>query len=321
LKRPFPYEPGECRGFYISTTSSMTKLDEIRALLESGRFNCVVVDMKDDLGRVPAEVATPLTERYGTARRDWSIAELRKLLSGYRVWKIARHVTMKDPHLFDAAEGRLALRDAVTDLPFVSDTQDKWSDPHNHEVWAYNAEIASTYEALGFDEVQFDYIRFPSDIERIESPAQAGDTYQSEALASFLSYARTRTNLPISIDVYGYFALYRIDLPVGQNMQLLGEYVDVMSPMVYSSHFDDRYLSQGKLEQRAYDLLLHATGRANALARGRFVIRNWLQAFQEKTDLWGYGRTYFDGQTRGCLDGGSRGWLWWGPIEEMFGLP
>ena len=320
-KRAFPFEPGECRGFYISTQSSMTKLDEVRALLDSGKFNCVVVDMKDDFGRVPMEVTTPLTQRYGTRRSDWSISELGKLLSGYKVWKVARHVTMKDLHLVDATDGRLALLDIQSHRPWVGEDQDKWSDPYDQEVWEYNVEIASTYEALGFDEVQFDYIRFPSDIDRISSPAKADDTYQSEALASFLSYARTKTRLPVSIDIYGFSALYRTDSPIGQDLQLLAEYVDVISPMLYSSHFDHRYLAQGSLEQRAYHLLLHSTGRANVLARGRVVIRSWLQAFREQTELWGYGYTYFHGQTQGCLDAGSKGWLWWGPIEEMFGLP
>lgn len=315
----------ECRGFYISPTTTKKKLWLVRKLLNkkkkdgSPKFNCAVIDLKDDFGYVPAEIETEKTVAYKSRKSWWKLAPVLKELHERKIHTIARIVTFKDKRLHYAKNNAFALKDKYTGKAWVGTEHERWVDAYNEDVWKYNVEIALKAQEIGFKEIQFDYIRFPSDgpIHRIKTPAKTDGKYRSEALASFLKFANSKIDAPISIDIYGYHALYYIGNPIGQNMQVLGEYVDFISPMVYSSHFGNRYLSGGPYKKRAYNLLYHCTYRANTMARGRFYIRNWLQAFRMKTGLWGYGSYYFDGQTQGSLDGGSRGWLWWGPIKEF----
>jgi hypothetical protein len=289
----------------------------VKTLLDTKKYNCVIIDIKDDVGRIPVEINTKKTKKYNSIRSNWKISSLLELLKKYKIYKIARIVTFKDYNLFSKENYKFAIKDKYTKKPWLGAHDDKWVDPHNRDVWKYNLEIAKKTIEIGFNEIQFDYIRFPSDgaIHRIHFPAKKNNIYKSEVLASFLAYVRSQISVPISIDIYGYHALYRIGNPIGQNMQLLGEYVDAVSPMVYSSHFGDSYLSGGPLQKRVYNLIYHCTYRANTYTRGRFIIRNWLQAFKMKTGLWGWGKYYFDGQTKGTKDGGSDGYMWWGPIE------
>ena len=121
-----------------------------------------------------------------------------------------------------------------------------WVDPFNEEVWKYNADIAEELQDLGVDEIQFDYIRFPSDgdTSRIRFEGSHPGMTRINALESFFRLVRERVHIPISTDLYGFNTYYRMGNWIGQNIEMLAEYVDVICPMYYPSHFPRSFMKE-----------------------------------------------------------------------------
>jgi hypothetical protein len=134
-----------------------------------------------------------------------------------------------------------------------------WVDPFSEEVWEYNVAIARELVSRGFDEIQFDYIRFPTDGENLGNARyrwQEAGMDKESALMSFLSYARSHIQAPISIDIYGANGWYRTGARTGQDVELLARYVDVICPMFYPSHFEQGFLAYDPAEERHLSHLL-----------------------------------------------------------------
>ena len=143
-------------------------------------------------------------------------------------------------------------------------------DPFSEEVWKYNVEIGKELIKLGFDEIQFDYIRFPTDGENL---ADAFYRWQDEgmdkesALMSFLSYARQEIKAPISIDVYGANGWHRSGSRTGQEVEVLSDYVDVICPMYYPNHFSQNFMAYPPEIQRPYRIYYFGSYRNAVICR------------------------------------------------------
>ncbi len=149
-------------------------------------------------------------------------------------------------------------------------------------MWDYNIDIAKELQDKGVDEVQFDYIRFPSDGDigsitwRFRKPGMG----KMEALESFLAKARESLSIPISTDVYGYCGWARISNWVAQNIEMYSRYVDVIQPMFYPSHFPRDFLGTMEYLPRAKYIYEEGTKRSAYIVEGRSVIRPYVQAFR-----------------------------------------
>jgi hypothetical protein len=252
---------------------------------------------------------------------DFARAPIREIvaeLKERKIYTIARQVVFKDNRVYAFQRNRYAIRD-VGGGPWGADQEERWVDSYSTWVHNYNIRVAREVLALGFDEIQFDYIRFPSDgpIGRCRWSHKQGNAYKSEALESFLRKARSQIDAPISIDVFGYNAIYRAGGVIGQDIFDMGKYIDVLSPMHYSSHFGPRYMRDVPRDQRAHALLKLGCERPVRRSRGGFQVRPWLQAFEMMGATWGSGRPYMRGQILGSLEGGCNGFLWWGPIARF----
>ncbi|MCS6972230.1 MAG: putative glycoside hydrolase, partial [Leptospiraceae bacterium] len=162
-------------------------------------------------------------------------------------------------------------------------------------------------------------IRFPSDgpIARCRFRHKTSELYHSEALENFLSALRQATPLPLGADIYGYNGMYRVPGAIGQDLEVYGRILDIISPMHYSSHFGDDFMREYPRDERAYRLLYLALARGSFFAQGRFILRPYLQAFPMKNGIWGYGKKYFTDQIRGAADGGGDGFMFWGQLDHM----
>lgn len=315
-------------------------LDAHLATLEKNRLNMLVVDMKDDIGTIRYNSKDPLVLRKGKFGRGIDLETFVQKAKARNLYLVARIVVFKDKALaswdgskyavWDRTEGKpwqgyeLVTRKlpASTD-PAAAKTetvrkyiQEYWVDPYSEEVWEYNIAISKELIARGFDEIQFDYIRFPTDGKNLENASYRWkDTGMDKesALMSFLSYARREIKAPISIDIYGANGWYRTGARTGQDVELLSRYVDVICPMFYPSHFEQSFLAQPPAEERPYRIYYFGSYRNAVIARNHVVVRPWAQAFYLNVsyDRAWYNPDYVQRQIFGTRDSINQGYTYW----------
>ncbi len=305
--------------FYSSSVHWSKKQSLIKAFFQKSFYNGIVVDVKDDQGYIRYNSKVSFVKKIGALRPKFNLKELIKLAHSYNQWVVARIVVFKDAVLFKIPG--YAIRDKKTKQPWVGKPRERWLDPFNQNLaHNYYIPLIQELETMNADEVQLDYIRLPSDgavwnAEFLHKKDK--DIYHSEALESFLHMIREITSIPIGLDIYGYNGLYRAPGIIGQDIEAYGRHADVISPMLYSSHFGDEYMSRYPKSERSFRLIYHSIIRARHLANNAFLVRPWLQGFAMKTSIWGYGKKYFQDQMKGSRKAGVLGFMFWGSIEDM----
>ncbi len=198
-----------------------------------------------------------------------------------------------------------------------------WVDPYSEYVWDYNIAIAKELQDKGVDEVQFDYIRFPSDgdLGRITWRFRREGMGKLEALESFLAKARESLSIPLSTDVYGYCGWARISNWVAQNIEMFSRYVDVVQPMFYPSHFPRDFLGSMEYLPRAKYIYQEGTRRAAYMVEGRSIIRPYVQAFRIGGEL-AFNQhvysAYLVNQVQGSLQGAASGFTLWNASNDYY---
>jgi len=203
---------------------------------------------------------------------------------------------------------------------------ERWVDPYSEEVWAYDVAIANEILARGFDEVQFDYIRFPTDGENLADAVyrwKDPGMDRESAIASFLAFARERIAAPISIDIYGANGWYRSGARTGQDVELLARYVDVICPMLYPSHFEQTFLAQEPAVDRPWRIYRLGSLRNARIARNRVIVRPYVQSFYLNVsyDRAFYGPDYVAREVAGVLDGQNLGMTFWNNVDRYDEVP
>lgn len=302
------------------------------SLIKSLGLNSLVVDMKDDYGRLRFAPRQALLQGMDRTGEILDIESFAAEARAQGIYLIARIVVFKDEALYKWKSGALALRDSVSGGPWrgmKADGQpieEYWVDPYSTDVWQYNVEIAKEVTARGFDEVQFDYIRFPTDGENLDKarfPRQETGMTQDSALESFLRFARESLDMPIGVDIYGANGWYRSGTRTGQDVEMLCNYADVISPMLYPSHFEQAFLAQAPAELRPYRIYRLGTLRNLAIARDRAIVRPYVQAFYLNVsyDKTYYGPSYVVEEVEGVLDGANQGMTFWNNSGRYADLP
>jgi hypothetical protein len=296
----------------------------------------VVIDMKDDFGRLRFTPRNPLTAARGTVYDPVDIDDFLKNLKNQGIYTVARIVVFKDRALAQKDEGKYALWDGKTNQPWIGyringegqrvPYDERWVDPYSEEVWEYIAAIAEELYARGFDEIQFDYIRFPTDginlADALYRWKNTGMDMES-AILSFLRHIRSRSAAPLSIDIYGSNGWYRTGARTGQAVELLAPYVDVICPMYYPSHFAQNFLAQGPAELRPYRIYYQGVRRAARIGRGQAFIRPYVQAFYLNVsyDRQYYNTDYVRREIEGVRDAGRGGFTYWNNSGRYSDIP
>jgi hypothetical protein len=235
--RQGPEVPGEIRGVHVTMAlaSIPGKLREYTPLLG---LNTIELDVKDEKGEVGFyRRAPPLARRVGAAMRYYDPKEVTTYLHKHGLYVIGRVVCFEDPIL---SENRPDLAILTTGGAVWRNRAGLgWTNPYDKRVWDYNLEIAKAAVRAGFDEIQFDYVRFPSDGD-IESAVFRGKRNEamSATIARFVHYATNRLRpmgARVSVDVFGLSATR--NLGIGQSPRRLAKIVDAIYPMVYPSHY------------------------------------------------------------------------------------
>jgi hypothetical protein len=326
--------------FYLSPAQmGPERLDRHMAFAREHGFTAVVVDFKDDNGRLVYDSALEPHTEMGAVRSFFSARRVIDTVHDHGLYLIARIVVFKDQQLYGYDDNRYALWDTRRDAPWgvfrttedeetetpVTTQVEYWVDPFSEFVWDYNIAVATELEALGVDEIQFDYIRTPADgrtadIEyrfHRDSPAMGNeDPFRDdrvEALSAFLRRARAAISTPISIDVFGFNGWYRMSY-LGQDIQLLSRYVDVVSPMLYPSHFPRGFIGDAPYLEWAERLYNEGVARGRRITADNVLIRPYIQAFLIGGELAFERPTYTDylkRQIRGARAGGGSGFTLW----------
>lgn len=301
------------KALYANPYAAKRDLDGLIRTIERCGFNALVVDMRDDFGAVFFPSSNVTAKTIGACRNVLDVPAMLRKLHAKNIYAIARMVVFKDKYLYRAFNGAHAVADRSTGGPWLGKAGEYWVDPHSAFVQKYVIDLASEAAALGFDEIQFDYVRFPSD-----GPIQLCSyrhrkdprIYKSEVITDFLREAKRTLRVPVSADVYGITAWYRFGNRIGQDFEAMAEHTDALCPMVYPSHFGTRfYRARVSREDHPRLMVLESGLRARAMAGSRAVIRPYLQAFNLMSPTWGPG--YISAQVEAAEKSGSSGFTLW----------
>jgi hypothetical protein len=245
-------------------------------------------------------------------------------LDEHGIYSIARMVVFKDPIV---AEGRpdLAVRDEVTGGLWLDMNGTPWVNAFNQELWEANADLGAELGQLGFDEVQYDYIRFPSDGDL--RTADFGNDYSEESRRAAITGAvalgseKVRAaGAAFSIDLFPIIALLGDDQGIGQTLQDLTPLADYVSLMIYPSHFEEGNIPvDGHPNDFPAETVTYTLERSQQWVPGTMKkMRPWLQDFTYPLEGYSeYGPAEVRAQIEAAGAQGVSGWLLWNAAGEF----
>jgi hypothetical protein len=296
-------------------------------LIDRTELNAVVIDVKGDRGWILYPTAVPLALAAG-AQGPATMRQFPRLMADLKtrgVYTIARIVTFKD-NVLASHRPDLAVIDTHSGRPWIDNEKLAWVDPFREEVWSYNIEIAMEAVRQGFDEVQFDYVRFPTD-GRLSSARYARPNTKETRLptiAAFLGRARREigaTGAFVAADLFGYTAFNDTDTDIGQRVEELAPHLDFLCPMVYPSGYHRGIPGYRNPVEHPYRVVFESvrlTRKRSASAATR--VRPWIQDFRDYAfDRRPFGAGEVQAQMRAADEAGSAGWMLWNPRNEYTG--
>ena len=269
-------------------------------------------------GRFEARVRSQATSAPGLQEAFWLWPDDR--VPSYTWWPFAGEIDIAETY---SVHPDLAITDTITGGPWRDKNGVAWVNPMLRELWTPNIDLAVEAANFGFDEIQYDYIRFPTDgdLTRMDFGAEYTEANREAAVQGFLEQSRERlrpTGARQSADVFGFTMLTSDDIGIGQNFANLATILDYLSPMVYPSHYSDgQFGLPGHPNDFPYEIV-DISLRAGIEDRGvnPLQIRPWLQDF----DLVGmstYGEAEVRAQIQAANEHGTSGWMLWDP-ENRF---
>lgn len=326
------YPENGVKGIFVTGHSAGgERLNQLTDLLNATELNAMVIDVKDDYG----DMVMPLeSENEYVQQFTQSLVEPEKLmahLEDNEIYPIARIVVFKDSRLANERP----------DLSFLDENGEVWSNrngesfvnPYEREVWEYNVEVARQAAMLGFKDIQFDYVRFPEgfEIRDEELTYSRGDYEESDldnvgqrvdAVTEFVEYAHQELqpyDVDISVDIFGYTVTLEEAPGIGQNFTRIAEKVDVISSMIYPSHWGPGTLGIDKPDLEPYNVVNNyieiESGILSDLEEDAPITRPWLQNFTASYlgsgNYMNYGAHEVSEQIRALHEHGIEEYLLW----------
>ena len=315
--------PVKVKGIYVTgPAAGSERMEQLIDLVSSTELNTMVIDVKNDEGNLTYKMEVPASANLEAGiRYVKDMPALVERLHQQGIYVIARIVCFKDPVLA-AARPELALR--LPDGKAVMDANGlAWVNPYKEEVWDYLCTLAECASRDGFDEIQFDYVRFP-----IGNDANAADygvdmsTYPREAgLTDFFDYASKRLHekqIIFGADLFGTIIGSDVDRDrTGQNYLSIAEHTDAICPMIYPSHYANGTFGMNVPDQYPYETIANALQLSmeelSETDSPKGVVRPWLQCFNA---IWvdghiTYGSKEVHDQIQAVYDAGYEEWFLW----------
>lgn len=315
--------PPGVKALYVNAWAfGSSKLWHLVRLADETEINALVVDVKDDTGCLLYESAVATARDIG-ANRCLRARDTRARLDTLRehgIYAIARIVVAKDPLLAER-KAAWSVQDVNGGL-WRDRINSAWVDAHNDSVWIYAAQLAAEAVELGFQEVQFDYVRFPDEPrERMATAifaARRPGESQREAVRRQIRMLKRRLSplgVPITFDIFGLTASATGDMGIGQVWEDFIETADVVLPMIYPSHYYKGAYGIAWPNGAPYRVVRRALEEAlqRTQSPGAAAIRPYLQAFTLGRRLPRYTPHEIREQIRAAEDVGIYSWVLWNP--------
>lgn len=316
-----PQGPAEAtRALYVSyfAIGHTDTRQHVFDLLDSTELNAVVLDIKGDDGWITYPTQVPLAQQVGADRPMVKDAQVvMEQFKARGVYTIARVVTFKDSLLAknypEYAVKLTGSAGAETDRELMN-----WVDPFLQPVWDYNIQLAVEAAGLGFDEIQFSHVRFPtpSPAGVLQFSQEATKETRLAAITGFLSSARGQlqpSGVKVSADVLGYTCWRKDDSLIGQDIERMASYLDILCPMLYPSTFGSGIPGYKVAIAYPYEVVYESAQRAvSRLVPLNCAVRPWIQDFPDyRFDKRVYGKAEIQAQIKGCFDARCTGFMVW----------
>jgi hypothetical protein len=324
--------PEPLKAIYMSSWVAATPSirEKLVKLIDDTEINAIVIDIKDATGMIAFAVEDPELQKVGSAdRRIRDLREFLKLLHEKNIYVIGRVATFQDPY-FVKLHPELAVKRASDGGVWKDRKGLSWIDPGSEEAWKYILAIAKESYAAGFDEINFDYIRFPSDgnMKDIAYP-WSGTRVKSDVLAGFFAYLSRElkpSGMVISADLFGMTTTAADDLGIGQVLEKALPNFDYIAPMIYPSHYPPGFNGYKNPAAVPYETISYALEGAVAKVAAASTtphfrkgtvspnqIRPWLQDFDLGAD---YTAAMVRAQITATYDAGLTSWMLWDPSNK-----
>ncbi|MDP3052372.1 MAG: putative glycoside hydrolase [bacterium] len=277
-QKPLADAPEIIKAIYFTgwSAGNSAKIKYLIDLKKTTEINAVVIDLKDYSGYVGYDIQVPEVEKYEAKEiKIPFINRLVKQLHDEGIYVIARITVFQDPRLAKARPD-LTVESKKTGGSWLDNKKLAWIDPAAKDAWDYNIAIAKDAASRGFDELNFDYIRFPSDgdLEDMGFPfwqktrtdadlTRTNAETKSEVIRNFFKYLRQQLpGVKISADLFGLTTINQDDLGIGQIIEDAFEYFDFVSPMVYPSHYASGFLGYKNPALYPYEVIKYSLDSA-----------------------------------------------------------
>jgi len=302
-------KPEALTGVYFPSTCLVGRsFAGIVHYMEAAGLNLAVLHAKDPFGRLSWKSNNALAIEMGASASPAPLETAVRTLKQKGIWTAVKIDVFQDSLLVEK-HPEMGVADSATGELWADRKGLHWANPYDRRVWDYTIALCLELVDLGVDEIQFDYIRFPSDgvLSIIQYPIMLEATSPKECIGKFLAYARSQlkpSGVTISVDVFGMTAWKSEDFGVGQVLEKITSYVDVVCPMFYPSHFPKNFLSLKNPGQFPYEIMKLSLEEIRK--RTTAEIRPWIQGF------W-YMPEEIKAQLRGVSENSLYSWAVWSP--------
>ena len=297
-------------------------IESLIDIANTTEINAIVIDVKE--GVIFYDSQVPFFNEVGTVRPVYDLDEILSKLMDNGIYAIARMVVFQDP-LVAEARPDLAVHDVNGGL-WVNVQGVGWVSAFHEELWEANIDLAVELVERGFDEVQYDYVRFPSDGDL--STADFGREYTAEAreaaITEFMRRSHEAVNAAggyLAADLFGFVTIMDDEQYIGQRFSALAPYLDFVCMMIYPSHFEEGNIASapGHPNDYPYETIYESLERADAIVpNSRLKFRPWIQDFSYGFNgLRDYTAEDVRAQIDAAEDFGASGWMLWGDPKNV----
>ncbi len=311
--------PDEVKALYMTSfIASEPKLRQrIHNIINDTNINALVIDVKDYTGKIAFQSENQELLDYGSGENR--IKDLKDFLDSLHkdgIYTIARIAVFQDP-FFANKYKETAVKDKNGNI-WKDRKGLSWIDPNSKEYWKYIVLVGKETAKIGFDELNFDYIRYPSDgnMKNIVYTYSATTT-KSKVLKDFFSFLHSSfkdTETKISADIFGMTTTVKDDMGIGQVLENTLPFFDAISPMIYPSHYPVNFIGFKNPAEHPYEVIRYAmseaVNRAVIASSTAKIYRPWIQDFDLGAD---YGEKEVREQIKALSELGINSYMIWAP--------